>query len=173
MRNDPSQEERNPPMPSVRERAAGFAAAGVLFTLLVAGTLLTVSCRPHGGSRDDPAKMREHAEWVTSRLLDRVDATEEQRANVRTILDPLFADLAQARLEHRAARTALLAELTGPSIDRAALEALRVERIEAMDALSRRIVEGVADVADELTQEQRQELAELSDRFHRRRHWHR
>jgi Spy/CpxP family protein refolding chaperone len=173
MRDDLSHGERRPPRPDVRERVAGVAAAGVLLALLVAGTLVTASCRPHSWGHDDPAEVRAHAEWVTKRLLDRVDATAEQREKVRPVVDQLVADLVKARFEHQTARTALLVELTGPSIDREALEALRAQRFQAIDALSRRIVDGVADVADELTQEQRQELVELSDRFHRRRRWHR
>jgi Spy/CpxP family protein refolding chaperone len=116
--------------------------------------------------------MREHAESMADRLLNRLDATEEQRAQVQTILGPLVADLVDARLEHRAVRAAVVAELTGSSIDREALETLRLERIKAFDELSRRIVGSVADIAEVLTREQRQELAELSERFRKRHRWH-
>jgi len=46
-----------------------------------------------------------------------------------------------------------------PSIDRAGLEALRVEQVKQADRASRRIVQGLADAAEALTPSQRVRLA--------------
>ena len=173
MRYDPSSGAQHPPEPTARQFLAGVAAAGSLLILLVAGVLGATSCRSYHRDHHEPGEMREHAESTADRLLDRLDATEEQRAEVKTILDPLIADLVKARLEHQAARAEVVAELTGTSIDREALEVMRLQRIKAIDELSRHIVGSIADIAEVLTQEQRQELAELSGRFHKRRRWHR
>jgi Spy/CpxP family protein refolding chaperone len=173
MRDDFPPEAQPPRDPTAREFLAGVAAAALLLALIVAGTLITTSCQAYHRAHHEPGEMREHAESMADRLLSRIDATEEQKAKVQTILSPLVADFVDTRIEHQAARAAVVAELTGSSIDREALEALRLERIKAFDELSRRIVGSVADIAEVLTREQRQELAELSERFHKRRRWHR
>jgi Spy/CpxP family protein refolding chaperone len=49
-------------------------------------------------------------------------------------------------------------------VDRAALEAVRVEAIQHMDLASKDLVKAVADVAEVLTPAQRQQLAELHKR---------
>jgi Spy/CpxP family protein refolding chaperone len=172
MRYDFPPETQPPREPTTGEFLGGAAAAALLLALIVAGALITTSCRSYHRAHHEPGEMREHAESMADRLLNRLDATEEQRAQVQTILGPLVADLVDARLEHRAARAAVVAELTGSSIDREALETLRLERIKAFDELSRRIVGSVADIAEVLTREQRQELAELSERFRKRHRWH-
>jgi Spy/CpxP family protein refolding chaperone len=54
-----------------------------------------------------------------------------------------------------------------PVVDRAALEQLRVEQMQRMDLVSRRILVAVEDAADVLTPEQRARFAEqLRSRMH-------
>jgi Spy/CpxP family protein refolding chaperone len=56
--------------------------------------------------------------------------------------------------------------LSAPSVDRNALEAVRVQQMQAVDAASKRLTRALADAADVLTPEQRKTVAE---RFARRR----
>jgi Spy/CpxP family protein refolding chaperone len=49
--------------------------------------------------------------------------------------------------------------LTAPAIDRAALEELRVQQMQQMDLISKRILVAVADAAEVLTPAQRAKLA--------------
>ena len=59
-------------------------------------------------------------------------------------------------------------ELLGQeTIDRGALESLRVQELELAEQASRTLVAGIADVAESLTPAQRAELLELASRFHR------
>jgi Spy/CpxP family protein refolding chaperone len=60
--------------------------------------------------------------------------------------------------------------LSQPQIDRGALEALRAKQSRAMDEISRRLTQSLADAAEVLTPEQRGKLAERMER--RRGRWH-
>jgi Spy/CpxP family protein refolding chaperone len=162
--------EINPKEPSSARRLRVTAFwVGSALALAALVVVAVTSCRPHGFGHD-PQAMREHAAVATERLLRRIDATDEQRARVRTIVDSVIDDLASLRTDHRGLHLAAVAELTKPSIDREALEALRAEHVRAIDEASQRVVEAIADIGDALTQEQRVELAELADRFPHR--WH-
>ena len=59
------------------------------------------------------------------KLLDRIDASDEQRAKVKPVLLDASDEMRDLYLEMREDRTALVAALTGDNIDREAIEALR------------------------------------------------
>jgi periplasmic protein CpxP/Spy len=56
--------------------------------------------------------------------------------------------------------------LSRESVDRAALEALRVDQFKLVEQASMRLTQALADVADILTPEQRKQLAERIGRWH-------
>ena len=56
----------------------------------------------------------------------------------------------------------LLAALTGPTVDRAAIEAVRAGAITLIDQGSKDLAKSVGDIADVLTPAQRQQLAALA-----------
>jgi Spy/CpxP family protein refolding chaperone len=61
--------------------------------------------------------------------------------------------------------------LTAPSIDRGALEQLRISQIQAADAMSQRTLKAMADATEVLSAEQRSRLAErMKQRMSRRGH---
>lgn len=96
------------------------------------------------------------------RLLERVDATPEQRSQIRQIRDAERADL---RTEHEAARS-LHAEgariFSADTIDVAAAEALRQKMLAHHDKVSHRHLQAMIDIANVLTPAQRRELAQLA-----------
>lgn len=114
-----------------------------------------------------PEEIRERTGLMVSWVLSTVDATDEQQARVSDILDRTMVALAPLHDGREADRAALVAALTGPSVDRATLEELRAEKVADMNAASEELLQSIADVADVLTQEQRIELAEMAERFHR------
>ncbi len=120
--------------------------------------------RPHGDH--SPEEMRERAGLMVSWVLSTVDATDEQQARVSAILDRTMVTLAPLHAGREADRAALVAALTGPSVDRTTLEELRAEKVAEMTVASEELLLSIADVADVLTQEQRIELAEMAERFH-------
>ena len=63
--------------------------------------------------------------------------------------------------------------LTQPSIDRAAIEALRAEQMALADAASKRFTQALGDVAEVLTPEQRRKIDDrLTEMRERRGFWH-
>ena len=74
-------------------------------------------------------------------------------------------------LAHRTSPTNIgLALLAAASIDKAALEQLRAAQLQAMDSLSKRLLQSMTDSAEVLTPEQRVRLGERMQRRMERRH---
>jgi len=113
-----------------------------------------------GGASMDPAKMDQRIESRVERVLKRVDATEAQRSQVKDIAKKAAADLRGMRGKQSELRKRGMALLAAPTVDRAAIEALRVEQIRLADEASRRMSVALADSAEVLTPEQRAKLAE-------------
>jgi len=122
----------------------------------------------HGGHgfAHDPEKAREHAAFAVEWAFRAVDATEQQRDEGRVVVERVVDQLVLLREGHRAHRQAIAHELVKPHIDRAALEQLRGEGMALADEASQIAVSGVADLAEALEPEQREELLELLHRFH-------
>lgn len=113
----------------------------------------------HGGCR--AGLMRERVEFGTHRALKRVNGTQAQEDQILAIVDELFARHGQMAGEREQFHQRITAALTGTTVDRAALEAIRVEAIQHMDLASKDLAKAVADIAEVLTPAQRQQLAEL------------
>lgn len=115
----------------------------------------------------DPARMTERVDRRVNRVLSRVDATNEQRAQVSAIVKSGLNDLQALNVKPWEARGKVLELLRADTVDPAALETLRAEHIAAADAASKRIVQAVSEAAAVLTPQQRRELTERWSR----RHW--
>jgi Spy/CpxP family protein refolding chaperone len=120
-----------------------------------------------GGSQD-PAKADERIERMVKHFAVEVDATPEQRSRLTEIAKAAARELRPLREKVRDARKRAMALLSAPSIDRAALERLRAEQIQAADAVSRRMSQAFADAAEVLTPDQRKKIAERMQRRHSR-----
>lgn len=120
-----------------------------------------------GSSPKDAIELREHLSWGAGRMLDRVDATDEQAAQVDPVLDRVAPELFALKVEHQALREDARAALTAPTVDRAQVEEIRKDAVALFDQASVTVVGAVVDIAGVLTQEQRQELAESMERWHR------
>jgi Spy/CpxP family protein refolding chaperone len=120
----------------------------------------------HGSARD-PGAERERIAFATDWMLQRIDATPEQREQVKGIVANVLQDLAPLREQHRQNRDAFLTALAQPQVDRATLEQLRRAELELADQASNRIIGGLADVSGVLTPEQRAKLLEMAERFKR------
>jgi len=88
-----------------------------------------------------------------------IDATDEQKQRLEPIVKQAVKDLLPVREKARAARAQALALLTGDTIDRGAIEALRAEQIQLAEQASKRLSQALADVAEVLTPAQRKDLA--------------
>jgi periplasmic protein CpxP/Spy len=163
--------------PKRRRFVTGMVAGGVLGGLLATafGAWSSNHGGPggwHGGGRwcrtsMGPEAQRERAEFATDWMLNKVNATEAQRTQVKSMVAQTLQDLVPLRDQHRQHREAFLAALTQPDVDRATLEDLRRAELQLAESASQRIVTGVADVAGVLTPEQRAELVKMAERFQR------
>jgi len=154
-----------------RGRALLFALVG----LLAAGGLARYAFAGDGfgwgghckmGERD-PEAVKAHAAKVAGRALDRVDATDPQRDRVLGDIDTLVDELLARKEEHDALRSAFHEALAADTVDPAEIERLRAEAVDQFDRASRLVAQHAAGIAGALTAEQRRELIETLERFHR------
>jgi Spy/CpxP family protein refolding chaperone len=123
------------------------------------------------GGQIDPEVMRRRIDASVRWMLADVNATEAQQSRIAEIVGATIKDLAPIREKHRQARRSVMDLLAKPNVDRAAIEAIRAQEIQSADAMSKRFVQALADVAEVLTPEQRAQLAEKMKQ--RREHRHR
>ena len=94
------------------------------------------------------------------RMLDGLNATEQQRAQIRQIAQAAASDLRAQRQASRDLRQRALQIFTAPNVDPAAAESLRQQMMAQRDQASRRITQAMLDVARVLTPEQRAKIGE-------------
>ena len=97
---------------------------------------------------------------MTERMLDSINATEEQRAQIRQIMQSAAADLRAQREAGRALREQTMNLFTQPSVDANAAEALRQQMLAQHDQASKRMLQAMLDASRVLTPEQRAQLGE-------------
>jgi periplasmic protein CpxP/Spy len=102
----------------------------------------------HGHHSMDPQAATERAEFAADWVLNKVNANDTQRQQIKGIVKSAVNDLLPLRDQHRTARKAMMEALAQPTIDRQKL----------------RLLQAVADAAEVLTPEQRAELAKLAAR---------
>lgn len=107
---------------------------------------------------NDPAAMAAHLDKMIATMVP--DATPEQKARLIEIAKGVHADLGAVHAQLGQTHKRLHDILLQPVIDRAALEALRVEQMQQMDMVSKRIVTALADAAEVMTPEQRVRFGE-------------
>ena len=129
---------------------------------------------PFMGGPLDPARVEDRADRMTRHVAIEIDASNEQQEKLRAIVKSAVRDLLPIREKSLLARERAQTLLTGPTIDRAAIEQLRSEQMAFADAASKRFVQALADAADVLTPEQRRKLHErLTEMRERWDFWHR
>ncbi len=118
-----------------------------------------------GGMGHGKGMMGGFAEHRFERIMDKIDATDAQQDKIWQIVDRTRSDLRPVGREFRDSREKVAELLAAPTIDKAAVESLRAERIAAIDAASKKAVDALVEAAEVLTPEQRAELAkEIKER---------
>ena len=93
------------------------------------------------------------------RMLDSVDATDEQRAQIKQIAEAARADLRAQRAAGKTMREQARDLFAQPTVDADAAEALRQQMMAQADRSSQRTMQAMLEVSRVLTPEQRQQIA--------------
>lgn len=94
------------------------------------------------------------------RMLDRVDATDEQRAKIRDISRAARNDVEKLTDVLQPLRKSAVDALAAPTVDRATVEGIRTRLSGVTDEISKRVTTAMLDVAQVLTPEQRAKIGE-------------
>jgi Spy/CpxP family protein refolding chaperone len=97
---------------------------------------------------------------MAERLLDSVNASAEQRAQIRALVDAAQKDMAAQRESGRALREQAASLFGQPTVDARAAEALRQQMLAQHDTASKRMTQLMLDVSRVLTPEQRKQITE-------------
>jgi Spy/CpxP family protein refolding chaperone len=111
----------------------------------------------HGG--DGPG-MGMMAGRGMERMLDSVNATAEQRTQIKAIADKARADMLAQREAGRGLREQMAKLFAEPVVDANRVEALRAQMLQQHDAQSRRMTQAMVEASRVLTPEQRKQIAE-------------
>lgn len=121
----------------------------------------------------DPVKFEKHLDRKLQIFGIAFDASDEQQADLKKIITSLVAEVHPMKAKLRETREQLHDLLIQPKIDRAAIEALRVEKLALVDDLSKKVTAALADAGETLNLEQRIKLGKLMSKFgEHRRSWH-
>ncbi len=141
--------------------AAAFVAGGATLPMVAAsaqdaaqGGAMQQMMSGHGG-------MHAAATAHVGKMLDAVGASADQKSRIEAILHAGFAPMADLHRGMAQTHASLHAILTAPTVDRGALEQLRVAEIARIDEASKTMTKAIADAAQVLTPEQRAKLARL------------
>ena len=94
-----------------------------------------------------------------------IDATQEQQEKITALVSAVAIDLKPVHDRMRATGKQIRDLLLADTIDRAALEQLRAERLADAERISKNLIAALADVADVLSPEQRKVLDERIEQF--------
>jgi Spy/CpxP family protein refolding chaperone len=107
-----------------------------------------------------------HVDKFLQHVYIEADATDAQKAQIEPLVKQAVADLLPMHDGARNFHQQALALLSQDTIDRAAIESMRAEHMQAADQASRRIAQVLGDVAEVLTPAQRKALAAKAAQMH-------
>lgn len=131
-----------------------FFQAGALASLLAVAAVSSHAQpfgRHGGGPGMEGGPHMEH-------MLELVDASDAQRAQIKQIMDAARADIKPQRDTLQQLHQQGMALLTAPTVDANAVEALRVQSQAPREQIGRRMSQALVAAANVLTPEQRSKL---------------
>jgi Spy/CpxP family protein refolding chaperone len=140
---------------------AGVAVASVGLTAVVMAEGMH-----HGQGLHAHAGGGEGIDWFVKGALDDLDATEAQRTKVLAVKDRLAAGFEKLHGQHAAVHAAFLREWGKDTMDAAQLHGLVDAKIEELRIGLHQVVDGVAEIHDTLTPEQRRKLTARVQEMH-------
>ena len=161
---------------SVRLSMAGLARKCLVVGALCAGAIaLPALAQPmgpaghagqwHHGMGMDGAHSPERMARHIDHMLDGLKATDAQRSQIKQIAQAAATDIKAQHAAGKALHERATQLLTAPTVDAAAIEAVRQQMLQHHDQVSRRMTQALVDAANVLTPEQRAKLAQrMQDR---------
>ena len=144
-------------------------AIGGLAALAVVGGLSFSAAQARGfGGGDGPGPMAFHMRKV----LDKVGATDAQKAQIKTIWEGLKPQLKTLHEQHATIHQQISQAMTAATIDTAAIEKLRQQSVGVMDKVSSLVTQGFVQTAQVLTPDQRKQAAAEIAKERESRHAH-
>lgn len=120
------------------------------------------------------AEIQKNVSRAVRHIAIEVDASPEQTEKITNLLVAVAKQMQPVPAGFRDAGKQMHDLLLVPTIDRAAIEKLRQERIAAADAASKEVTTALIEVAEILSVEQRKMLDERVEQFRSmRKRWHR
>lgn len=182
-------ETKSAALPHPGSRLLTRLMAVSVFIVAAAGTALSAHAQSHHGhgrgGQGDAERMMfggppEHFARVIDHVLDGLNATEAQRAQIKQIALTAAADVKTQRESGRGLREKGVQIFAAPTVDADAAEALRQQMSAQHEQASKRTLQAMLDVARVLTPEQRAKLGErmkarqamMEDRMQRRHQKH-
>lgn len=146
----------------------------ILAALVAIGAALAMSAwaQPgghHGGHHGGPGMggpgmmfsgSPEQAGRMVDRMLDGLDATDDQRSQIKRIAQAAATDLKAQRDAGGGLREKAALVFAAPNVDAAAAESLRQQMLAQHDQRSRRVLQALLEVSKVLTPDQRARLGE-------------
>jgi len=170
--NDPT--PTSPSAPSARRLFSRYTAvaflAGAALVAGVGGLARSEAMSGwHHGMMDgthSPAEVSAHVDHMLKHFYVEIDATDAQKAQIGPLVKQAVNDLMPLHSQLQDAHSRAMQALEQPTVDRASLEAARVEHLQLADEASKRIVQLLGDVGDVLTPAQRKALTEHLEHLH-------
>jgi periplasmic protein CpxP/Spy len=94
------------------------------------------------------------------RMLERVNATPEQRTQIQQIMRKQASEMGAQREAGRALRQQAMTLFAQPTVDAKAIEVLRQKQLAMHDVASQRMTAAMLEISGVLTPEQRKQMAE-------------
>lgn len=138
-------------------KGVGLALLPTL-ALVAAGTAFAHGWR--GRRAPDPEKMQKRISFRVNDLLEEIEASDGQRAEINAIVDELLRRLPARADDRRETREAIVEQLRRDRPDAKRLHALVDEKAKAMAELGHEVVNAALQIHEKLTPAQRAELLE-------------
>lgn len=141
--------------------AIGVGSAGIVATQAYGHGKEFGGWRGGQARMEDPADMEQKIERGIRHLAVEIDATDEQQAALIELAKATAKDLHDFRDMMQGERGELVSLLTQPTVDRAAIEAFRSEKMAELDKLTTTLADAAAKAGEILSEEQRTKIAEF------------
>lgn len=133
---------------------------GGVAAVVVIGAGVTAFAAGDGPGHWRGKLMQGFMEYRMDQALTDAGADQTQKAKIKALFETTLDQIRPSRDERKAMREEAVKILEAPTIDRNAIEALRVKHVAEMDARSKVVAKAIGDAAEILTPEQRKKLVD-------------